>query len=230
MSSSATSAFPHGGDNLGRGAALLSIVATIYFLCAAVAAHVVSPQYDILGDYLGDYARGPYGWIYGSAFWASFIATLALTLALSRLAPSTALSRVGLILMIVVAVTFPIEYFFPTDILLPGAAPTTTSGVIHVIAAVVEWTLFPLAALLLTLTLRRDPDWARGYRRLLGLALLSILLLAALWLVIAVKAPFGGLADKLFFLDRNLWALLAGVMALKAGDPKRTAPREGQRP
>ena len=214
-----------GADSLGRAAALVSIVATLYFLGAAVAAHVVAPQYDLFRDYLGDYAIGPRGWIYGSAFWASFIATLALVVALSRLAPRTALSRVGLALMIVVAVTFPIEYFCPTDILLPGAAPTTTSGAIHVIAAMIEWTLFPLGALLLTLPLRRDPYWARGYQALLSLSLLSILLLAALWVVIAVKAPFAGLADKLFFFSRNLWAFSAGVTALRAGDRERLAPR-----
>jgi hypothetical membrane protein len=207
-----------GPDSLGRGAALASIVATLYFLGATVAAHIVSPQYDFSRDYLGDYAIGPHGWIYGSAFWASFVATLALVVALSRLVSSAARSRVGLALMMVVAVTFPIEYFCPTDILPPGGGPTTTIGAVHVIAAMIEWTLFPLGALLLTLPLRRDPYWARGYSRLLALASLSILLLAALWVVIALKAPFGGLADKLFFLSRNLWVLFAGVTALEAGE------------
>jgi hypothetical membrane protein len=211
---------PNGADSLGRGAALVSVLATLYFLCAVVAAHLVSPQYELLRDYLGDYASGRYGWIYGSAFWASFIATLALAVAFLRLAPSAALSRVGLALMVVVALTFPIEYFFPTDILLPGAGPTTTAGTIHLVVALIEWTLFPLGALLLTLPLRRDPDWARGYGWLLGLALLSILLLAALWVVIALKAPFGGLADKLFFFSRNLWALSAGLLALRASEPQ----------
>lgn len=208
-------------DRLGRRAALLSIVATLYFLAASVTAHFAKPQLDLFRDYLGDYAIGPHGWIYGSAFWASFVATLALTLALSRLAPTTALSRLGLVLMCVVALTFPIEYFFPTDILAPGAAPTTTSGQVHLVTALIEWTLFPLSALLLTLSLRRNPNWARGYPKLLGFALLSIALLAALWIVIALQAPVAGLADKLFFLARNLWALLAGVTALSAGDPKR---------
>jgi hypothetical protein len=225
LSTSATSASPYEADNLGRQAALLSIVATIYFLCAAVAAHLVSPQYDLFRDYLGDYATGPYGWIYGSAFWASFVATFALAVAFLRLGPGVALSRIGLVLMIVVAVTFPIEYFFPTDILLPGAPPATTVGLIHVIAAMIEWTLYPLGALLLTLPLRRDPDWVGGYRRLLGYALLSFCLLAGLWVVIALQAPFAGLADKLFFLVRNLWALFAGLMLLGSSQAKRPAPR-----
>ena len=206
-------------DNLGRQAALLSIVATIYFLCAAVATHLVNPQYDVVRDYISDYAVGPNGWIYGSAFWASCVGTLALSLAFVRLVPATALSRVGLVLMIVVALAFPVEYFFPTDILPPGAPPATTIGKIHLLAAMVGWIAFPVSAILLTLRFRRDPYWARGFGPLFGLTLLSIALFAALLVTVVAKAPFGGLVEKLLILDRNAWALIASVMVLKAGAP-----------
>ena len=48
---------------LGKVAAVVSIVATAYFLTAAVGAHVVMTQYNFFADYISDYAVGPWGWI-----------------------------------------------------------------------------------------------------------------------------------------------------------------------
>ena len=63
---------------------MISILATIYFLAAAIAAHVVSTQYNFFSDYISDYAIGSWGWIYGSAFLASCIGCFALAISLRR--------------------------------------------------------------------------------------------------------------------------------------------------
>src|SRR3984885_382024 len=63
-------------------------------------------------------------------------------------------------------------------------------------------------------------------RRLLGSvagppdnpAWLSVLLLVVLVGVVISKAPFAGLAEKLFILDRNVWALALGILAFRAPD------------
>lgn len=50
------------------------------------------------------------------------------------------------------------------------------------------------------------------------LAWLSVLLLVVLVGVVISKAPFAGLAEKLFILDRNVWALALGILAFRAPD------------
>ena len=50
------------------------------------------------------------------------------------------------------------------------------------------------------------------------LAWLSVLLHVVLIGVVNSKAPFGGLAEKLFILDRNVWALALGILAFRAPD------------
>jgi hypothetical membrane protein len=200
----------------GEPAAFVAVLATVYFLAAAAAAHVVNTQYDFFRDYMSDYAVGSWGWIYASAYWASFIGWVALAVALWQAAPAAALSRTGVVLLVIVGIASLLLFYFPTDILPPGAPPTTNVGKIHLLAAVASWILFVIAAPMISSRLCRSAYWAPWRRPLLILAWLATPLLAILVVVVAAKAPFGGLAEKAFILDRSLWALLLGLLALKS--------------
>jgi hypothetical membrane protein len=199
-------------STLGRSAALVSILATVYFFGAAIAAHLVNTQYDFLRDYISDYAVGPWGWIYGSAFWASCVGCIALAVALTQSVPPIALPRTGVGLLVIVGITYAIDSVFPTDILPPGAPPTTVVGTIHLLDALLGWVLFAVGALLVSSGLKNAPYWQTWRAPLMNLAWLSVLLLIVLIAVVISKAPFGGLAEKAFILDRNVWALLLAVL------------------
>lgn len=199
---------------LGRRASLVCLTATIYFLSAVVGAHLISPQYDMLRDYISDYAVGPRGWVYGSAYWASFFGCVSLAIALWQLVPPHDLSRIGAALMAIMGMTYLIDFFYPTDILLPGAPPVTLTGNVHFVAPVIGWLLFPFSAILITRRLRRHPAWESSYRTLMALCVMSITLLIALVVVVLLKAPIGGLIEKAFILDRNVWILMISSLAL----------------
>jgi hypothetical membrane protein len=203
-------------SHLGRQAALVSILASIYFLGAAIVSHILSTRYDFFRDYISDYAVGPWGWIYGSAFLASCIGCIALAISLTQSVPSIDLSRIGVGLLVVVGITYAIDFFFPTDILPPGAPPTTLVGAIHLLDAVLGWILFTLSALLLSSGLKNASYWKCWRAPLMSLAWISILLLVVLAAVVISKAPFGGLAEKAFILDRNVWTLLLGVLVFNS--------------
>ena len=208
---------------LGKIAAIVSIMATAYFAAAAVVAHLVMTQYNFASDYISDYAVGPWGWIYGSAFLASAIGCLALVAALVLLIPSQALSRIGVVLLVLVGASYVIDFAFPTDILPPGAPPTTTVGVVHLLDALLGWLLFTVGSVLISWRLRDAPFWKVWQPLLSTLAWLSALLLVALIGVVISKAPFGGLAEKLYIFERNVWTLALAILAL-------TAPTESSRP
>lgn len=199
-----------------RPAAILAIAATIYFAIAAVATHLVSPQYNFVRDYISDYAVGPNGWIYGSAFIASCVGCIALALALWSLVERPALSRTGLVLLAIAGITYAVDFFFPTDILAPGQPPQTTTGTIHLIDAFLGWLLFVVAAFLITARLRHDAVFARWHGLLLSLTWLSALLLIGLVAVVVSKQPFGGITEKAFILDRNIWVLVVAIVAVTA--------------
>ena len=201
---------------LGKQAAMVSILATAYFLAAAVGAHVVNTQYNFFSDYISDYAVGSWGWIYGSAFLASCLGCLALATSLVLVIPSEAVSKTGVALLAVVGVTFAIDFVFPTDILPPGAPPTTIVGAIHLVDALFGWVLFAIAAILISSRLKRDAYWKQWQKILTNLAWLSVALLVALVAVVVSKAPFGGLAEKVFILERNIWGLTLGISIFRA--------------
>ena len=199
---------------IGRRAAQVSIAATFYFLIAAATAQLVVTRYNFFSDYISDYAVGPMGWIYGSAFWASTIGCVSLAVALVQLVPPAALSRAGVVLMLLMGLTFLIDFFFPTDILAPGQLPVTLAGSIHLIDATVGWILFPVSAILLTSHFKRDPYWRTGYVPLITLGGSAIFTLGLLLIVARVKVPIAGLVEKCFILDRNVWSLWVASMAL----------------
>jgi len=208
----------------GRQAAVVAIAATIYFAVAAVATHIVSTQYDLVRDYISDYAVGPWGWIYGSAFLASFVGTVALAVALWQTVPRPALSRSGVIMLAIVGITFAVDFYFPTDILVPGQPPQTTVGTIHLADAFLGWLLFVIAAPLISSRLKHDAWFGRWHGALLALSWLAVVLLVALVAVVVAKAPIGGLVEKTFILDRNVWALILAIVALRAPAAERSSP------
>ena len=209
-------AHPSGAVRLGKQAAMVAILAMAYFLTAAVAAHLVDTQYNFFSDYISDYAVGSWGWIYGSAFLASCLGCLALATSLVLVIPSEAVSKTGVALLAVVGVTFAIDFVFPTDILPPGAPPTTIVGAIHLVDALFGWVLFAIAAILISSRLKRDAYWKQWQKILTNLAWLSVALLVALVAVVVSKAPFGGLAEKVFILERNIWGLTLGISIFRA--------------
>lgn len=203
----------HRATRWGRQAALTSVLASIYFFVAAIATHLVSRQYDPVSDYISDYAVGPWGWIYGSAFWASCIGCFALALSLTLLVPAKSLSRIGVAFLVIVGVTYAIDFFFPTDILPPGASPKTIVGTIHLVDALFGWVLFTASAVLLSSRLKNDAYWKPWHGLLISLAWFSALLLIVLVGVVVSKVPFGGVAEKAFILDRNIWVMFVSILA-----------------
>ena len=99
--------------------------------------------------------------------------------------------------------------------------PKTVAAYVHLAAALVGWVLFVLCAFMLFSRLQRDPCWQPWHRLLTGLAWLALLLLVVIAGIVASKAPFGGLAEKAFILDRNIWALIMGTLAFNLPGTQR---------
>ncbi len=212
--------------------ALLAIAAAIAALLLLISLHVLNPEFDPSFRMVSEYALGHYGWVLSLMFLAWGISTWALAATLWSQVKTRA-GKVGLWLLVIAGTGEALASVF--DI---------THDIGHSIAGLLGMGGFPIAALLLSVSLGRTQAW-RGVRSLLlwlaNLNWISIVLLIATLVLMTLqflqvnggqlpqhaptRLPAGvigldGWADRLFVLTSCLWVLVAAWQALKLSDQK----------
>jgi hypothetical membrane protein len=209
--------------SIGAAAAVLLLLASL---------HILSPEFDPSFRMVSEYALGHYGWVLSLMFLAWGISSWALAVALwSRV--KTRAGKVGLWFLVIAGLGEAMASVF--DI-------THDPG--HSIAGVLGIVGFPIAAVLLSVSLGRLHAWRDVKRPLIWLANLSwisvVLLVATLVLMTVqfaqayggqlpqhapAQLPSGvlgldGWADRLFVLSSCLWMLVAAWQAMKLAGRK----------
>ncbi len=212
--------------------ALLAMVAAAATLLLLAGLHILSPEFDPSFRMVSEYALGHYGWVLSLMFLAWGISSWALAVALwSRV--KTRAGKVGLWFLVIAGLGEAMASVF--DI-------THDPG--HSIAGVLGIVGFPIAAVLLSVSLGRLHAWRDVKRPLIWLANLSwisvVLLVATLVLMTVqfaqayggqlpqhapAQLPSGvlgldGWADRLFVLSSCLWMLVAAWQAMKLAGRK----------
>ena len=183
---------------------------------------------------VSEYALGQYGWVLSLMFFAWGISAWTLAVALWPQVTTRA-GKIGLWLLIIAGLGEAMAAVF--DI-------THDTG--HSIAGVLGMGGFPIAAVLLSVSLGRTQAWRGAKSLLLWLANLnwiSVVLLVATLALMTVQvaqaygghlpelAPahlpagvlgFDGWADRLIVLSNCLWVGVAAWQALKLGDTRST--------
>src|SRR3989440_186007 len=219
--------------SIGAAAATLLLLASL---------HVVSPEFDSSFRMVSEYALGHYSWVLSLMFLAWGISAWALAVALWSQVKTRA-GKVGLWFLVIAGLGEAMASVF--DI-------THDTG--HSIAGVLGIGGFPIAALLLSVSLGRLQAW-RGAKSLLlwiaNLNWISVVLLGATLVLMTVQfaqaygghlpqhapaqLPAGvlgldGWADRLFVLSNCLWVCVAAWQAMKLGETRSTffnyKPRE----
>lgn len=207
--------------------ALLAIAAAAAALLLLASLHVLSPEFDPSWRMVSEYALGHYGWVLSLMFLAWGISTWALAVALWSQVKTRA-GKVGLWFLVIAGIGEALASVF--DI-------THDTG--HSIAGVLGIGAFPIAALLLSVSLGRTQAWRGATKPLLWIANLnwiSVVLLVATLVLMTVQfaqayggqlpqhpptsLPAGvlgldGWADRLFVLSSCLWVFVAAWQAMK---------------
>lgn len=208
-------------------AAWLAIILTTITLLLLVSLHILSPEFSPSWRMVSEYAYGHYGWVLSLMFLAWGVSTWALASAIWSQVKTKA-GKVGLWLLLVAGIGDAMASVF--DI---------THDVGHSIAGVLGVGGFPIAALLLSVSLGRTQAWRGAKKPLLWIANLSwisvVLLVATLVLMTIqfVQANGGqlpqhaptslppgvlgldGWADRLIVLSNCLWVFVAAWQAIK---------------
>ena len=212
--------------------ALLAIVAALVTLLLLVSLHVLSPEFDPSFRMVSEYALGHYGWVLSLMFLAWGMSSWALALAIWSQVKTKA-GKVGWWFLIIAGLGEAMASVF--DI-------THDPG--HSIAGMLGIGGFPIAALLLSVSLGRNQAWRGARSPLLWIANLnwiSVVLLGATLILMTVQfvqatgghlpqqapahLPAGvlgldGWADRLIVLSNCLWVIVAAWQGMKLAGRK----------
>jgi hypothetical protein len=213
-------------------AARLAMGAAAATLLLLAGLHVLSPEFDPSFRMVSEYALGHFGWVLSLMFLAWGISSWALALALWSQVKTRA-GKVGLWLLVMAGLGEAMAAVFDV-----------THDLGHSIAGVLGMGGFPVAAVVLSVSLGRLPAWRGAKKPLLWLANLSwisVILLVATVVLMTVQftqvysgqlpqqapahLPAGvlgvdGWADRLIVLFNCLWVGVAAWQAMKVAGRK----------
>jgi hypothetical protein len=172
-------------------AAQLSFASAALSLILLAVLHVIEPEFDPSWRMVSEYALGPYGWVLTLSFLAMALSCAALFVTVQS-EIRTISGKIGLALLLVVAAALTTAAFFTGDPITSTSDQLTTHGNIHAFAAMVGVPGLPIAAILITRSLVRNPAWSSARRSLLWAANLTWISLVLMFLVIALLLPQQG--------------------------------------
>ena len=208
-------------------AAWLAIVMTVATILLLASLHILSPEFDPSWRMVSEYAFGHYGWVLSLMFLSWGISSWALVAAIWSQVDTKA-GKVGLWFLIAAGIGEAMAAVFDV-----------THNIGHSIAGLLGVVGFPIAALLLSVSLGHNHQWRDTRKTLLSFANLSwisVLLLIATLVLMTVQvahangghlpqhAPkslppgvvgLDGWANRLIVLSNCLWVFAAGWKAIK---------------
>ena len=206
-------------------AARLSIVAATTFLVLLAILHLIKPGLDPSWRMVSEYEIGRLGWIMQLAFLLLASGCVALFAAIRSQVRTTG-GRIGLALLLVSALGMTIAAFFAADPITAGPGELTTHGNLHAVGAFLGIPGFPVAALLVSRSLLRNPSWAPARRSVLLAAALNWVSLLALVATVAFVLPqsggFGpdvpiGWPNRLFLVANCAWLMAVARHVIRSG-------------
>jgi hypothetical protein len=174
-----------GASGLSGVAAWVSVTLTIVTIGLLISLHVLSPEFAPSWRVISEYALGKYAWVLSLMFVCMGGGSIALTVAVWSAVPTRA-GKAGLLVLLLSGCGGAMASYF--DI---------RHEVGHMVAGLMGVIGFPIAAMLISVSLGRVEAWRGERRRMLWLANLSwicVVLLAATLVIMTVQVShaYGG--------------------------------------
>lgn len=188
-----------------------------YSLLALLALHFLRRDYVVRGHMISDYAVGPYGWVMITVFLTMSCGLLMLLLGLFRHGPTSAVGRIGTLLLVLPVAGLVVSAMFDTD--LPGM-PSTRAGDIHGISFLVNVLTIMLSTALISFSFGSDARW-RAYRGI-ALVLVAFILVAFVlqFLTLHKGMPYG-YTNRFFVVALFAWFLWTSIRLRNVTDSEK---------
>ncbi|HEY9527461.1 MAG TPA: DUF998 domain-containing protein [Anaerolineales bacterium] len=193
--------------------ALAASIATLVFLAVL---HLLSPEFDPSRRMVSEYALGNYGWILSLMFLTWALSCVALFFA-ARPDVRTIGGRIGLGLLLLSALGMIMAAMFDV------------SHNLHGLAAMIGIPNFPIAAVLISVSLGRNSSLTSARPLLVGTAILTLVSLILMMVAIftgfsqtfeALPGAWFGWANRFLIVAYTLWLMTAAERILSLRQPQ----------
>ena len=195
--------------------ARLSMVSAITFLILVAALHFIKPELDPSWRLISEYAIGDYGWIMMVAFLFLALSSLSLFVAV-RSHIRTIGGYIGLAVLLISATGTIIAAFNAIDPLTANPNEITAHGNLHGLGSMLGIPTFPIAAVLISWSLTRNPAWSSTQRSLLWAASFTwiglVIMFGSLFIMLGQSGKFGpdvmiGWPNRLLVVTYCAWLI-----------------------
>jgi hypothetical protein len=219
-----------------RTAARTAFAAGLLSFLLLVVLHAFKSDLDPATHVVSEYALGEYGWMMALCFLSLAIGCASLFVALRSEVRSLG-GKIGLAFLAAAAVGLTMAAMFPMDPITIKPEDATTSGRMHGVSGMIGIPSLVIAAVLLSVALRRHPWWTRVRFPLIALAHLSWISVTLMFafLAILIREGTGGLgglmgwANRLLMLAYCGWVMVAAWPMAHIGGARDALHREGGR-
>ncbi len=149
-------------------AARLCVGAAAAFVVLLAALHLLRPELDPSWRFISEYEIGAFGWLMRLAFLSLAVSYVALFIAL-RPQLRTLGGYLGLACLLISAAGLTLAAVFRTDPITTSPNAMTTSGQLHSLGGTLGFAM-PLASVIISWSLARNPAWFSARRSLLWAA------------------------------------------------------------
>lgn len=189
-----------------RTLGLMVIASVVYYVLAVLALHVVQPQVSPLRVPMSAYVLGAYGSVMTSTYFVLCVGLLGVGFGLMKALPRTRLMKIAFAAALIACAGVFVAGIFPLDWPPP---PRTSSGRLHALGGMLAFYAMALAPALFSLNFRSDGYWRRV--SLVALTLSAGIIAVFILFVFAIRAGFGGVAQRLFLALLFSWMIVVGL-------------------
>jgi hypothetical protein len=196
---------------VSQAAARISFAASVASLVFLAVLHLLSPEFNPSSRMVSEYALGSYGWVLLLMFLAWALSCIVLFFAIKSQA-ATVGRKIGLGFLLLAAVGMTMGGLFDVN------------HDLHGLAAMIGMPSFPVAAVLINVSLGRNPSWASARGSLIWMAILTWVSLVLMNIAIftgfsqtgdILPGAWFGWANRFLIIAYNGWLMVVAWQALQ---------------
>ena len=191
--------------------ALAGVVGPIVLVIANLIASFSAPGYKLIRDSISSLAWTPMGWLQSIGFLAIGLLVEVFAAGLLFSIRGARGFRLGIGLLVCFGFGLLLIGAFRED---PVGAPHTIQGTIHTVTAVTVFSIFPIASLLIALSLRKDSYWKGLFvHTVVATGLASAFVIGHLCL--PAKLNWLGLYERILVANTVIWVEIMAIRFLR---------------